>query len=136
MSVRYTTFFRQAGMPVALSLMLSATALAAPALAELPLRPIQPPGNGCLSPAYPELARRMDATGTTGLIFTVGPSGVPSDIVVRQRSGASRGHRALDEAAVAAMAGCRFGEAVGFAPVRVQQTFVWELQDPPQAKGQ
>lgn len=96
-----------------------------------PPRSIEPPTNGCLTPDYPFLAWRTVATGVTRVVFTVGPSGVPTDIAVVRHSGNSFGHRKLDEAAVAAIAKCNFGEAYGYKPARAVQDFVWQVNDPP-----
>ena len=103
----------------------------APPQGQLAPRPIEPPTSGCLAPEYPPQARRLGVTGITRVVFTVGSSGIPKYIVVAQHSGLSQGHQWLDDAAVAAIAKCNFGEVNGYKAVRVAQDFFWQLSAPP-----
>jgi TonB family protein len=108
---------------------MSAAALAQEATTVPAPRPVDPPMNNCLVLQYPEVARRLDVTGSTRVAFTVLPSGAVTEVRVAKASGETKGHEALDHAAVGAVSRCAFAEAPGFAPRRVIQDIVWRLEE-------
>ena len=104
--------------------------------------PAEPPGRAatparldmlaCPQPTYPAAARRAHAEGTTRIRFQVSATGAVERAEVERSAGSSREHRLLDQAAVSALAVCRFqpgtdeaGHPVG-AVARVD--YVWRLE--------
>jgi periplasmic protein TonB len=88
---------------------------------------------GCDRPAYPRAALRAGATGTTRIEFAVDASGRVMRAWIVNSSGASRAHRQMDRAAMAALARCTFepgiderGRSVG-ASATVE--YVWNIDD-------
>lgn len=84
--------------------------------------------HSCTPPDYPSMARRLDESGTVGLRFLIGTDGhVLSGSVVE-----SSGYKMLDEAALRALALCRFKPGtVGGQPVQswANLKYVWKLEE-------
>jgi protein TonB len=86
----------------------------------------------CDQPSYPAAARREEATGTSRIRFEVDATGHVIRAEILQRSGRSRAHRQLDQAAVDALSRCEFtpgrdklGHPTGgYASVE----YVWRLE--------
>jgi periplasmic protein TonB len=71
-------------------------------------RPARIDVSSCDKPPYPDAAARAGATGITKIRFTVDAVGSVASASVDRSSGATREHRLLDKAAVAALSKCRF----------------------------
>jgi protein TonB len=81
---------------------------------------------------YPPAARRVEATGTTRIRFTVGADGKLQNAEVVRSAGVSREHRLLDRVAMTKLSDCVFkagsdenGKPVG-ATVDVE--YVWNIK--------
>ena len=106
-------------------------ASAPPAPPAVAARPAQLDVSRCEKPEYPVAARREGASGTTQIRFAVDGSGHVTSAQLLRASGTSREHRAMDQAAVAALSRCSFkpgtdeqGRPVGgYATV----DYVWKL---------
>jgi TonB family protein len=126
-------------IPVLPARTLHALALAAdapPARAE-PLPPRTPPrpslkiGTACKPPEYPVAAARTDTTGTTRLVFHVGPKGEVIDADILKSSGKTLHHKLLDMAALSSLMQCVFSPAIvnGVAvDATTQVEYVWRLE--------
>lgn len=85
----------------------------------------------CERPTYPAMALRQEATGTTRIRFTVDALGRVQGAQLLHPSGHDRAHRALDQAAIAALSQCAFkpgaddrGRATGGDAV---VEYVWKM---------
>jgi TonB family protein len=74
-------------------------------------------------------ALKEEAEGTTHVSITVLPSGAVTDVAIWRASGLSRAHQALDKAAVEAVSGCVYAEALGFGARKALMQIVWRLED-------
>ncbi|MFO1338240.1 MAG: TonB family protein [Burkholderiaceae bacterium] len=81
---------------------------------------------------YPAAARKVEATGTTRLRFTIDAAGAVMKTEVVRPAGATREHRLLDSTAASMLAGCAFtagidenGRAVGGT---FEVDYVWKLE--------
>lgn len=81
---------------------------------------------------YPAAARKVEATGTTRLRFTIDATGALMRTEVVRSAGASREHRLLDNTAASMLAGCAFtagidenGRAAGGT---FEVDYVWKLE--------
>lgn len=114
---------------------LSLAADAPPPRAEpLPPRTPRPSlriGSACKPPEYPAAAARSDTTGTTRLVFHVGPKGEVIDADILKSSGKTLHHKLLDMAALMSLMQCVFSPAVvnGVAVEGTTQVeYVWRLE--------
>lgn len=105
-------------------------ALAGPAQAQMPtpswMRPQQTAASGCVRPAYPTDALRVEATGTVTMQFLVGVDGTVRDARLKKSSG----NASLDTTAIHALSKCRFKAAqVDGQPVEQWQEvkYVWAI---------
>jgi protein TonB len=106
---------------------------APPAPPAVAARPAQLDVSRCEKPEYPMAARRAAVSGTTQIRFAVDGAGHVTSAQLLRPSGTSREHRALDQAAVAALSRCSFkpgtdeqGRPVGgYATV----DYVWKLDE-------
>lgn len=103
---------------------------ASPAVAQ---RPLKQPAGDCLNPEYPLAARRSGAEGSTRVVFIVERDGSTTNPRVARRSGNTKAHALLDEAAVQALLRCNFGEAPDHEPTPVALDLVWKLAPDPLA---
>lgn len=94
-----------------------------------PPRPVSSPLNGCLALTYPIRALKEEAEGTTHVSITILPSGAVTDVAILKASALSKAHQALDKAAVEAVSGCVFVEALGFGARKGIMQIVWKLED-------
>jgi len=120
--------------PVAISPAPPAPAPAAPVVAAAPAPqpvPAQLDVSRCEKPDYPAEARRAEASGTTTIRFHVDGAGQVVSADLLKASGASRIHRLLDQAAIAALSRCAFkpGRDAQGKPVGGYATvdYVWKL---------
>lgn len=101
------------------------TLAARPAIADL--RACAPTGDD-----YPPLARRVEATGTTRLRFTVSATGALTRSEVARSAGATREHRLLDKVAQERLSACSFAAGSDASGQPVGGTFeveyVWRLE--------
>ena len=67
--------------------------------------------SSCQIPAYPEVARRAEATGTTRLGFHIRADATRIDGDIVRSAGPSAAHKLLDMAALLALMTCRFEPA-------------------------
>jgi len=86
-----------------------------------------------MRPAYPMLAARQAATGTTRIRFKVDANGHVESAQLVRGSGLDPAHRALDRAAIEALGQCAFkpgtdddGKPVGGDAV---VDYVWKLDE-------
>ena len=108
-------------------------AIAPPAAPADLARPAQLDVSRCEKPEYPMAARRASASGTTQIRFAVDGAGHVTSAQLLRASGGSREHRALDQAAVAALSRCSFrpGTDESGKPVGGYATvdYVWKLDE-------
>lgn len=82
-------------------------------------------------PPYPDGARRWGTQGKTGVRVTLDATGAVTAVDVVDSAGTTRGHRALDDAAVAALATCKYApvrDAAGHAvPAQFVVVYRWAL---------
>lgn len=81
---------------------------------------------------YPAAARKVEATGTTRLRFTIDAAGAVMRTEVVRSAGSTREHRLLDSTAASMLAGCAFtagidenGRATGGT---FEVDYVWKLE--------
>ncbi|MCW5658450.1 MAG: TonB family protein [Burkholderiaceae bacterium] len=84
----------------------------------------------CAKVEYPQLARRAEAQGTTGLEFTLDANGKVSSATVVRRSGWFREHRLLDQVALQWLTTCTFQPALSEEDraKKHHMEYVWRLQ--------
>jgi TonB family protein len=90
------------------------------------MHPQQTAESGCLKPAYPTDALRVEATGTVTMQFLVGIDGTVRDAKLKKSSG----NASLDTTAMNALSKCRFKPAqVDGQPVEQWQEvkYVWSI---------
>lgn len=88
-------------------------------------------GSGCKPPEYPLAAARAEATGTTRLVFHVGPKGDVIDADIVKSAGKTLAHKLLDMAALSSLMQCGFSPRVvnGVAvDTTTQVEYVWRLE--------
>ena len=83
-------------------------------------------------PVFPEAAVRSRAHGVTSLAFHVDAAGKVTQVDILKRSGPTREHRLLDEAAAYGLAGCSFtpdkdADGKPIATVR-KTTYAWRIE--------
>ncbi|MGM9485910.1 energy transducer TonB [Ideonella sp. YS5] len=93
----------------------------------LPPRPIDASSAECPMPEYPIEARRTEAMGVTRVLMTVSSLGTVTETTILRKSGQSRFHDLLDQAAVKAVQQCRFPAASGYGPAKAVREFNWQL---------
>ena len=93
----------------------------------LPPRPIDASTAQCPMPDYPTAARRTETVGMTRVHFTVSADGTVTDATVLRKSGQSKYHDLLDQAAVKSVLQCRFSEVSGYGPAKAVREFNWQL---------
>ena len=88
-------------------------------------------GSACKPPEYPIAAARAEATGTTRLVFHVGPNGDVIDADIVKSAGKTLPHKLLDMAALSSLMQCGFSPRVvnGVAvDTTTQVEYVWRLE--------
>jgi TonB family protein len=88
-------------------------------------------GSACKPPEYPVAAARAEATGTTLLVFHVGPNGDVIDADILKSAGKTLPHKLLDMAALSSLMQCGFSPRIvnGVAvETTTQVEYVWRLE--------
>ncbi|HIJ62363.1 MAG TPA: energy transducer TonB, partial [Rhodospirillaceae bacterium] len=89
--------------------------------------PVIDPARACRQPEYPAASKRLEETGAVVLQFLVGIDGA----VIESKVETTSGHSRLDEAALGALARCRF--KAGTVDGKAEQSwarlrYVWKLE--------
>ncbi len=83
----------------------------------------------CDKVVYPAEARGHGAAGKTRIDFEVDALGKVTRVAIVGASGATPGHRLLDEQAFNVVAKCKFPPAPGHLPAKSTIEYVWRLED-------